>query len=317
MGPVPGVASAAEAAPRGVAGATLTPPADPLGERVFNPIVKAEFRRWRARPFTYSSILLATLGSIILLYYMRTGRVAGLAGGLVFFGFDVGGFLSGTAFAPGPGGGPGAGWAFSRAMLAYVIRPSTIIPLLMTWRALASFRSGGMYRAFRMTFLTPGEFLWGIIATPFFASALVLVAYTGLVLAPDLMERSFSRPPDRASISLMLQIGGILLEGASNGILICFVALLVGLLTGARLSALALVAILAIGIQAAQAYPVLDPIWIRDAIEHLPESWRPRLAWTRGLEAYLIWAVPKLLLSAILWQACKFVVRRAASEEEE
>lgn len=322
MSTLPSEESLAEATPGGGAVATATAPPGatlspgPWGEDVFNPIVKAEFRRWRARPVTYLSIVLVALASIILLYYIRTNRLPDLVAGMKIFGFDVGAFLSGQVL-----GGGSRGWMFGFSLMSYIIRPSTIIPLLMTWRALASFRSGGMYRAFRMTFLTPGEFLWGVIATPFVASALILVLYTGLVLGPDMMARGFSRPPDRGSTNLWLTMGGILFEGSLNGMLICFIALLVGLLTDARLSALGVVILITIGVQALQASPVLfpdfwplNPATIRDLVLELPAPWPDRLSWTRGLETYIHWGLPKLVLCIVLWRACVVVIRSRAEE---
>ncbi|MCB2155701.1 hypothetical protein KQI84_12515 [bacterium] len=251
--------------------------------KVFNPVIRAEFRRWRARPFTYLGMVLLVLGAIVYAYHAR------IAGGLVI--------LAGTPFS-----------RFLNLLIGHVVRPSTILPAMMVWRALVSFRPMGLYSSFRTTFLTPGEFLWGIIAVPFFVSALILMGYTGIVLSPRFIQSFFAQEPGAIDWRPVFQVAGILAEGSLNGALICFVALYLGLRTNARLWALFPLVVFILAIQAATTSLGVDPIysWLtgdfRKWLLNLNLVDDPRWAMTAFMfSQYLILAIPKLILCIVIW----------------
>lgn len=251
--------------------------------RVFNPLVKAEFRRWVARPLQYLGIVAATLAGIILLYYQSSALTA------VFGMTPVGQFL--------------------RHLTLLIARPSTIVPLLMVWRALVSFRDGGLYRPFHTTFLTPGEFLWGIITIPFLVSFAILVAYVGAVLMPAQIEGFYAFEPVQRGAwvgAIPLRIFLVLFEGAANGAVICFLALYVGLRGGATLAALFPVLIGVVLIQALQAVHFLFEadvsFWVSVHVLRpvLPATWVDESI-IRESARLLVPAFPKLLACVVLW----------------
>lgn len=248
---------------------------------VFNPVVMAEFRRWKARPITYIGIVLLVLFGISLPHLGDNWSFTRMIeGGLSRF-FDWG------PQAPIAAASEDilVNWrVFSDTMVRLLIRPSTILPLLMVWRALVSFRAGGLYRPFRTTFLTPGEFLWGIISVPFAAAALILVFYVGYMLGPDVIGAYNRMPPDLRGIHPFYHLLMILFEGAANGILICFVALYIGLRLNARLLALGPVIAVIFLIQVPHALFFAAPD-VRQFFGNLPDQW---LHLTEGLRAWLI-----------------------------
>ena len=217
---------------------------------VMNPVIVAEFRRWKARPLTYLLFSLLTLGILVYLHKTRTG---GLFVTSVFENIDkltalFNGVL-GTDVIPEltpllPAGGVGGGFIalrFIDNMCRLVLRPSTLIPVMMVWRAICTFRKDQMYRPLRTTFMTPGEFMFGVIAIPFLVSALIIMFYTGLFLAPRIIEGYFSMSPENRleyTVHPLFTLSGILFEGCLNGAVICFVALYFGLRFNGRLTAL-------------------------------------------------------------------------------
>jgi len=247
--------------------------------RVFNPIIIAEFRRWRARPFTYLSMVLVVFAGLVSLYQIKQGAFA--------------------AMAMRAGNVVGVDWVqYGMNMINLVFRPSTILPLMMVWRALVSFRDGGLYKPFRTTFLTPGEFLWGIVTVPFLMSAVILVIYTGAVLAPSMIEMHFAQPADRRNWWAAINVLGILFEGSMNGALICFVAMYFGLRGGARLGAL---------------FPVLAAVLVIQSAQAVGYTLSPRInglfmgrtgeGWTLLQRTWQFWVfgTPKVLLAAVFW----------------
>lgn len=306
--------------------------------RVFNPLVSAEFRRWRARPVTYTGIVLITFLAICFNFFgSRVG--AGPP-----FGIDHP-FLVEVAeqiarlrtwiieLLPATGD-----WRdLAGQYLGLILRPSTILPLMMAWRALVSFRDGGLYLPFRTTFLSPSEFLWGIIAVPFFASALLLVVYTGGVLGPGLVAAHNSIPPGSGRIlpHPVVSIMGILFEGGMNGALICFVALYCGLVLKARPEALVPVVLAVLAIQATQCWyqnaqgKVVDLIVAKllglgnapdDPFVQVygpPARMQEIAAFIRG-NSNLVFLVTsglaKLLLCIAMWTACRVQLRRTEDE---
>ncbi|MDK2971082.1 MAG: hypothetical protein PWP23_837 [Candidatus Sumerlaeota bacterium] len=290
-----------------------------MAGRVFNPIVWAEFRRWRARPVLYLGMVAVALGGICYLHFNKGGAVP---------------WLIRIGLLPGSINPANAWLQYLELMIQLVVRPSTLLPLMMVWRALVSFRDGGLYRPFRTTFLTPGEFLWGIIAVPFLAGALILVGYTGLVLSPRLIQYHFQLTPDLRQVHPYWQILAILFEGSLNGVLICFVALYFGLRGRARLVALVPVLVGVLLIQSGHAVLFLGAgsvqewlarpatswaafaqrfpdalakllVWYDDAgAQELDRSLRGAIPYIRALWTYVVSGAPKLALSLLLWWRC-------------
>ena len=241
------------------AAGSSTRPADSLSPgaagTVFNPIVWAEFRRWRARPFTYIGIVLLVLVLIILNRKNPNFLIDLLR--------SINLFPTGAAATTKPA-------LLLQWMLQLLIRPSTLLPLLMVWRALRSFRKDKMYKPFRTTFLTPGEFLWGIISIPFLVSAAVIVFYTGWVLTPGLID-TYSRPNMFSErLHPYWTIVGVIFEGGLNGAAICFVALYFGVRFNARLSSMLPVFLFVLIIQASHAVTFVYAREIGDFFERLP-----------------------------------------------
>ncbi len=274
--------------------------------RVFNPIVVAEFRRWRARPFTYLGMVLITLAGLSLMYHARSAGA-----GSIFFSISSAGWfgnlmelmkLRGVA-APGAGTG-GKIAQFAGYLLLLILRPSTLLPLMMVWRALVSFRDAGLYKPFRTTFLRPDEFLWGMIAVPFCVSALILIFYTGAILSPGLVRAYHMYPPTMSSPHPYFQIIGILFEGSLNGALICFIALYFGVRSHVHLSALFPILLAVLLIQSAHAcayqFGVMQIIMDK-WIEVPQQEWTPAFKTLYRNALYLITGTPKLILCVIFW----------------
>jgi hypothetical protein len=272
-------------------------PAKPLSPGyagvVINPIIQAEFRRWRARPITYLAIVAVALGGIWYTLSYRT---------------ELQQFITSQQ-----GMGADSWGMFAVRMLDLIVRPSTIIPLLMTWRALVSFRPSGLYQPFRTTFLTPGEFLWGIVTIPFIVSLVVLVLYTGIRLLPDGSSGSlmvyYSVTPEMRADRLVPPFWsafGILFEGAANGAVICLAALYFGLLFKARMEALVPIVGFLLLLQGAQAW-----YYVNEAQQRTFTNWFvlrvtgdtdiSTHALLVYLSQYLVVAIPKLALCFVFW----------------
>lgn len=274
------------------AGAPLSPG---RAGRVFNPLVRAEVRRWMARPVQYLGIVAITLAGIVLLYWQND-------------------YVT-LAFTWLFGGGPLA--SYLRQLTLLIARPSTIVPLLMVWRALVSFRDGGLYKPFHTTFLTPGEFLWGIIAVPFLVGFVILVLYVGAVLMPDQIEGIYATPPDFRGVgwyAIPLRIFLILFEGAANAGVICFLALYLGLRGGATLAALFPVLVCVVALQAAHA---LFFMYEAELHAHLVQAylrhWLPNeMLHSPGVRESLralLPALPKLAACVVLWMLTTWHLR--------
>lgn len=276
------------------------------GPEVFNPLIIAEFRRWRARPVTYLAMVFVALLSITAVYFIRTNALD--LGGLTVFDIKVQDLLNGRiARDAGPVG------QFTYFLVPLLIRPSTIIPLMMVWRCLWSFRNGHMFAALRTTFLRPGDFLWGVIAVPFFISGIVLVLYTGLVLMPGLIESHFARPGEYRTPAYWLRATAILYEGALNGAVVSFIALYFGIRGRVRPAMLVPVFFAVLGVQCLTAWA-----WNAEWLVRAPLSaLHDRYEWfDRNLRdivgqlwVYFVAGTPKLVLTIGLWYACKRLVR--------
>lgn len=251
--------------------------------RVFNPLVKAEFRRWAARPLQYFGIVVVAMAGIALLFFQSADLV------LLF--------------------GTGKLGAFLHHLTMLLARPSTIVPLLMVWRALVSFRAGGLYKPFHPTFLSPGEFLWGIVTVPFLVGFLVLVVYVGVVLMPPHVETYYANMPGFGGDwwqTVALRVFLVLFEGASNGAVICFLALFFGLRGGATLAALFPVLVAVVAIQAAQAgffaFEAEVTVWLHENLwRHLLSGGWLQATTNRDLMRLLVPALPKLAACVALW----------------
>ncbi|MDX1974004.1 MAG: hypothetical protein SFY68_15855 [Candidatus Sumerlaeia bacterium] len=291
------------------------------GAKQFNPLLRVEMRRWRARPLTYGLFVLLAVTGLVL------NRELGSANGgwLIWIGLQ---FPNPQLFSQGverfrwlidwiPLGSSFADFLMgfddlNRIMVQFVslmLRPSTIIPILMVWRALVSFRESGYYNSLRQTFLEPRDFIWGIVTIPFWISALILVLYVGLVLTPDLAMGYYATDPERRLVHPFWVILGILFEGSMNGGIICFVALYLGLLRGARVSNLFPVLLLVILMQFVTAlYMVQMPVihtallgdWVNLENEELSTPMRIFVMQLR----YLIMGLPKLLGCVIVYHLC-------------
>lgn len=293
---------------------------------VFNPIVWAEFRRWRARPWTYLGIVLLMLAGICVVYYTKGNILAKLAGvNLVPQSWTA----ANNVFV-----------MYFNTMVRLILRPSTILPLLMVWRALVTFRDDGMYRPFRTTFLTPGDFLWGVIAVPFLLSAIILVGYTGAVLSPRMIESYYQMNPEYRGLHPFWMVLSILFEGSLNGAVICLIALYFGVKLNARLSALFPVAVAILLIQTGHSFLYLGHAnlsrwfiapaseWLK-LVGRLPEAWHDFLIWfdpagvreldqklangtrhIRSIWTYYAAGIPKLIVCIVLWRMTKRLLRR-------
>lgn len=292
------------------------------GAKQFNPLLLVELRRWRARPLTYASFVIIALAGILLnRYFNQTAQTTILATvGLQFPSPDVFSRMIESheqSFLWLPFGKEFADYlkGFSNlntllhTYISLLLRPSTVIPLLMVWRALFTFRQSGYYGALRMTFLHPRDFIWGIVTIPFWISAVILVLYVGIVLTPDLAMRFYAIAPDERSIHPMWLIAGILFEGALNGALICFLALYLGLRYGANLLNIFPVVLFILVIQFIMAIYLVQPEFVNSILLPFPETWeasnKDLSALFRGilsLERYLVMGVPKLLACALLYR---------------
>jgi len=297
--------------------------------RVFNPIVAAEFRRWRARPVTYMGMVLATFLGICFVYFGRGGLPLGVDHPFLAAVTAATVKMREWLLSPLPATGSWRGWG--NQYLNLILRPSTILPLMMVWRALVSFRDGGLYRPFRTTFLSPSEFLWGMIAVPFFAGALLLTIYTGGILGPGIVTGYHSRPPGYPGSPPhpVVQVAGILFEGGMNGALICFVALYCALLWNARPAALVPVVLCVLALQAAQCAYQLSASRAFVAVFGLLSGGAPEdpfapptpaqrlLMSARAYEnLFFLFSsgIAKLLACLALWPLCRLQLRRTEDE---
>lgn len=288
--------------------------------KVWNPIIIAEFRRWKARPITYSAMVIIALAGII--YNYKTGSGRGNASILVKTGLVFGDPQIVMNFflwlQPYTQNWPvistivdfGAGIRDINFLmdrwLRLVMRPSTIIPLLMVWRALMSFREAGFYKNLRTTFLKPRDFLWGIVGIPFWISAIILVLYTGWILSPGIVESFYAIPPSRRTATPIINILGVLLEGGLNGAMICFIGLYFGLRWKARLGNIVPVILIVLFVQFIQAIYMSQPNEFNRLF--LPGLYEQGFNELSDFETmimrnvtYFVMAFPKLIFSVLLW----------------
>lgn len=222
---------------------------------VFNPVVWAEFRRWRALPVTYFGIVILTFFGIWYLYTAHDDLMAEIRRSTLGIGV-LNPFMS-----------------YIEYMARLLARPSTILPLLMVWRAVVSFRADGFYRPFRTTFLTPGEFLWGVTAVPMVLAALILVVYTGVVLSPSIVRDYHAMPPQFRPAHPYLSALAILFEGGLNGAFVSFAVLYFGIRGRGRLLALVPVVCAILLVQSGHAYLYMKVGVISRFIESVPPLW--------------------------------------------
>lgn len=220
-----------------------------------NPFIIAEFRRWRNRPLPYIAIAFMLVSLIVLSHQYATG-----------------------AFALRQ---PGRFAAFLMGLGGLLLRPSAIVPAVMVWRALYSYRDGPMYEPFRTTFLRPGHFAWGILAVPCFLSLLTVLLYTGIQILPNIISSyaAMGAVPLYEPIigkAIALRIGSILFEGFANGFLLATVTLYLGIRTRARLEGVFLAVAACLAVQLAHAlYQTYLADWLlRHATRMFPHQWQ-------------------------------------------
>ncbi len=258
----------------------------PVGERsVENPLFRAEFRRWRARPLFYSG--LGIVATVLIAYIVHQQR-------------------GGAVLARGT---PNAILDFLQRTFVYVVRPSSIVPAIMVWRALYSFREGPFYEPFRVTFLRPGQFLWGVIAVPCLVSALILTAYTVGFLGPGVYQRwpAAVYPPEFRWICEFMPpalIVSIIVDGVVNGFFVALVTAHAGIKYRLSAASLALAASACVVVQALNSYlaPVAPEIsmWIaRQYPGNMGVNWI-----LPSLLPYYLYSIPKLALCVFIWRRC-------------
>lgn len=252
-----------------------------------NPLLRAEVRRWRAKPITYSAFAVLLGMMLGFTYYVRTRN---------------------ALFAPAAGFG-----IYLNAMVSLVLRPSAIIPALMVWRALYSFRTGPLYEPFRLTYLTPGQFVRGVAAVPFAVSLLVVLGYTTVVLAPLVYERwsfwlTVKGQEHLTWWGLWGELGGIIIEGAVNGMLIAMITFHLALRHRVELTGLAMAFLCCILVQV--CHLTLQELVAQRMLQlgnqlpvHLRNAWN-------ACGVLLILASMKVVALVFLWRALLRYLRR-------
>lgn len=263
---------------------------------VENPLFRAEFRRWRARPLFYSG--LGIVATILIAYIVHQQH-------------------GGAVLARGT---PNPILDFLQRTFVYVVRPSSIVPAIMVWRALYSFREGPFYEPFRVTFLRPGQFVWGVIAVPCLVSALILSVYTVAFLGPGVFGRwpAAVYPPEFRWVCEIMPpalIVSIIVDGAVNGLFVALVTVHAGIKYRLSAASLALAASACVLVQAANAYlapmSVEISMWIsRQYPGNLAANWI-----LPNLLPYYLYSLPKLALCWVVWRRCVRSLTAAADED--
>ncbi len=258
----------------------------PVGaRRVENPFFRAELRRWRARPLFYSG--LGIVATILIAYVVHQQR-------------------GGAVLARGT---PNPILDFLQRTFVYVVRPSSIVPAIMVWRALYSFREGPFYEPFRVTFLRPGQFVWGVIAVPCVVSALLLSAYTIAFLGPGVFDRwpAAVYPPEYRRMCMLMPpalIASIIVDGAINGLFVALVTAHAGIKYRLSAASLAYAAVACVVVQGANA--CLAP-YSADISMAIARRYPGNLVvnWViPSLLPYYLYSLPKLLLCLLVWVRC-------------
>jgi len=310
----------------------VTEPVSPgYAGKVWNPILWAELRRWRARPVTYSAFVLVALAGIIANYYASVNQSSILSSlGLLFADPQV--FSKSLIEYRNQYGVPGflevpynmlasfnnINYLMER-WVSLILRPSTILPLLMVWRALVSFRSSDFYGSLQTTFLRPRDFLWGIVGIPFWISAIILILYTGLVLSPRLVSSYYQIAPDRRLVHPLWQIMGILFEGGLNGGMICTIALFFGLRWKARLSNIMPVLLMVFFVQFIQGIYItknhaINTFFFENLYQIPPRDLTETQAVLRSTLIYLMMGTPKIFVVILFWYLSAREIRKQAME---
>lgn len=307
------------------------------GAKQFNPLLLVEMRRWRARPFTYAAFVIIALAGILLNRYLNSSVQTSILAAIglqfptpdLFSQFIEGqqnfllNFPFGELIYKYLRGFNNLNYLM-HSYISLLLRPSTVVPLLMVWRALITFRESGYYNSLRMTFLHQRDFIWGLVTIPFWISAVILVFYVGLVLSPNLIQRYYAVAPDERVIHPMWNIAGILFEGAANGALICFLALYLGLRKGATLLNVFPIIAFILVIQFIMALYLVQPAFINELLFPFPESWnmkpdnRELSPIVRSILAnvnFLVMGVPKLIACVVLYQMSLRLLARGSDME--
>jgi len=254
----------------------------PVGDKpVENPFYLAELRRWRAKPLFYSGV---AIFATILIGLTVQERV--------------------TALGPGA---TGMLTVYLERMFSLLLRPSSIIPAILVWRALYSFREGPFYEPFRTTFLPPKAFVFGVIAVPCLVSVLLVLGYTGTYLAPGILEGAsiYGNYPGFEYLQWVIpttQLTAILIEGVSNGLLIAIITAYAGIRYRLAVSAVLVVVAFCVVVQ---GITVLSTPFVEELRFYLVRTYGANMArytLISTLLHYYVWSVPKYILAAFLWR---------------
>lgn len=254
----------------------------PVGEKpVENPFYLAEIRRWRARPLFYSGVgIFAT----ILIGLTVNERVMAI--------------------------GPAASSALTmylERMFSLMLRPSSIVPAILVWRALYSFREGPFFEPFRTTFMPPKTFVWGVIAVPCFVSVMLVLGYTSAYLAPGIIERAkmYEMYPNFEYLSWLMpttQITSIIVEGVSNGLLIAIITAYAGIRYRLGVMGALMVFVFCFALQCVTVIttPVVEEL--RFFLVRQFGADLPKYTLISTLLHYYVWSIPKFILAWFLWR---------------
>ncbi|MDX2176649.1 MAG: hypothetical protein SF028_09265 [Candidatus Sumerlaeia bacterium] len=262
-----------------------------------NPFYRAELRRWRNRPLTYMGIGLLTAFLIGVVVRQRQLGLVGI----------------GAAF-----GAQSQLLVFIESTIFLMLRPSAIIPAVMVWRALLSFRPGPFYEPFRTTFITPSQFIRGVIGVPVLVSAAIMACYVLFMFAETTFGnwQMYRLPQDQEWLrewAPWMQLASVFFEGAVNGFIMAVVACWAGL----RFR-LGIASIMAIGLFSFAIQGTTQLLWMlfSDQAQRIAYDWRDgaRLLYF-SLNQYYWWAAPKILLGAYLWWRCVRWLRYCREED--
>jgi hypothetical protein len=253
----------------------------PVGDRpVENPFYLAELRRWRARPLFYSGVAIFATVLIGLTVNERVTAIGPAASSVLT--------------------------AYLERMFSLMLRPSSIVPAILVWRALYSFREGPFFEPFRTTFMPPKTFVWGVIAVPCMVSVMLVLGYTGAYLAPGILERAeiYKQYPKFEYLQWVVpssQLVSILIEGASNGLLIAIITAYAGIRYRLAVSGVLLVFAFCVAIQ---GITVISTPFVEEFRFFLVRSYGADLAkytLISTLLHYYVWSIPKFYLAWLLW----------------
>jgi hypothetical protein len=261
-----------------------------------NPFFRAEFKRWRAKPLLYMGFALLLAVLLAVNYHQRLASFPFATGKRDILQMYVLPMLNQLYFL--------------------VMRPSAVIPALMVWRALYAFRDGPMYEPFRLTMVTPGQFLRGVCGIPLLVGLGIVLAYATLVVMPTVIQgseplgRAYSRQHGSYERVMLILVApnmiAVIGEGFANGLLISVGTMLFGVRSRARLEGLIHAVLFCVAIQALQSITATPMGSLaRLAMRLGPDPvWQNSISRSAGLLAYM---AVKTVAAAFLW---RYTVRR-------